>query len=113
LGNLLRYAGKRNSNSFLGAKIGQLLYLGANSRFLGNTQFGARYSIQHVIAYDEYYHRVQVAERDTLRQGQYVVRIGSEDDDDGGQKYPNKAFRVTWQQPFPQLFDFRNLGVRL
>jgi hypothetical protein len=66
-----------------------------------------------VIAYDEYYHRIQVADRDTNRQGQYVIRLGSDLDDDGGEFYPGKAFRVGWQQPFPQLFDFRNLGIRL
>jgi len=113
LGNLLRYAGKRNSNSFLGANVGQLLYLGANSRFLGNTKFGAKYAIQHVIAYDEYYHRIQVADRDTTRQGQYVIRLGSDVDDDGGENYVGKAFKVRWRQPFPQTFDFRNLGIRL
>ena len=113
LSDLLRYAGKRNSNTFLGANVGQLLYLGANSRFLGNTQFGSKYAIQHVIAYDEYYHRIQVADRDTNRQGQYVIRLGSDLDSDGGENYPGKAFRVGWQQPFPQLFDFRNLGIRL
>tara|TARA_R100001163_G_C5049854_1_gene186760 strand:- start:241 stop:1131 length:891 start_codon:yes stop_codon:yes gene_type:complete len=113
LSSLMRYAGKRNSNTFLGAAVGQLLYIGANSRFLGNTQFGARYSIQHVIAYDMYRHRVQVAERDTFRQGQYVVRLGTEDNLDGGEFYIAKAFKVVWQQPFPELFDFRNLGIQL
>ena len=113
LSDLLTYAGKRNSNTFLGAKVGQLLYLGANSRFLGNTQFGAKYAIQHVIAFDEYYHRIQVADRDTNRQGQYVVRLGSDLDSDGGENYPGKAFRVGYRQPFPELFDFRNVGIRL
>jgi hypothetical protein len=113
LSDLLTYAGKRNSNTFLGAKVGQLLYLGANSRFLGNTQFGAKYAIQHVIAFDEYYHRVQVADRDLGRQGQYVIRLGASSDTDGGQLYVGKAFQVTYKQPFPELFDFRNLGIRL
>ena len=113
LGSLMRYAGKRNSNTFLGAKPGQLLYLGANSRFLGNTQVNSRYAIQHVIAYDSYFHRIQVADRDTTRQGQYVVRLGSVLDGDGGENYPGRAFRVGWRQPFPELFDFRSLGIRL
>lgn len=113
LGELLTYAGKRNSSTFLGAKVGQLLYLGANSRFLGSTQFGSRYAIQHVIAFDEYYHRVQVADRDENRQGQYVIRLGSSLDGDGGELYPGKAFRVGWRQPFPKKFNFSNLGIRL
>ena len=113
LAKCLQSAGKRNSSPFLGAKSGQLLYLGCQSRFLGNTIFGARYSIQHQMVFDEYLHRIQTPDRDLNRQGQYVVRLGALSDTDGGQNYVGKAFQVSWRQPFPELFDFRNLGIRL
>jgi hypothetical protein len=110
LASLLQYAGRRNQGKFLGAPEGTLVYLGAQTQYLGDTEFGTRYGIKHSIAFDEFYHRIQVAQLSSIKQGQ--VQLGA-DDTSAPAGYDNHAFKVNWVQPFPRKFDFRLLGIRL
>ncbi len=110
LASLLQYAGRRNQGKFLGAPEGTLVYLGAQTQYLGDTEFGTRYGIKHSIAFDEFYHRIQVAQLSSIKQGQ--VQLGA-DDTSAPAGYANHAFKVNWVQPFPRKFDFRLLGIRL
>ncbi len=110
LASLLQYAGRRNQGKFLGAPEGTLVYLGAQTQYLGDTEFGTRYGIKHSIAFDEFYHRIQVAQLSSIKQGQ--VQLGA-DDTSAPAGYAEHAFKVNWVQPFPRKFDFRLLGIRL
>ena len=110
LAALLSYAGQRNRGRFLGAAEGMLVYQGAQSSYLGDSEFGARYSIKHTIAFDEFFHRIQVPQISASRQGK--VQLGR-DVQDSPAGYANHAFFVNWVQPFPRKFDFRALGIRL
>jgi hypothetical protein len=110
---IMDLTGTRNSSSFLGAQQGQLLYTGANTRFLGNSGSGSAYQITHSMVFDEFRHKIQVADRDVDKQGQFVVRLGASTDSDGGEKYVNHAFKVRAVQPFPEERSFFQLGITI
>ena len=110
LASLLQYAGRRNQTKFLGAAEGTLVYLGAQTQYLGDNEFGTRYAIKHTIAFDEFYHRLQVAQISASRQGK--VQLGG-DVTGSPAGYARHAYFVNWVQPFPRKFDFRLLGIRL
>jgi hypothetical protein len=65
------------------------------------------------MVFDEFRHKIQVAERDIDKQGQFVVRLGASTDTDGGQNYVGHAFKVRAVQPFPEERSFFTLGVTI
>lgn len=88
--------GRRNSATFQGAPIGQVLYTGATMTRIGLE----KYQITHKFRQDENYHMIQSARRnqlgqvDTVADTQGVYRAGN----------------VDLVQPFPQLYDFNTLS---
>ena len=107
ISRLKEFVGKRNLGPFLGAKEGQLRYLGATTRRIQEDEFRQLYEITHSIGYDKGFHQQQtVTPLDGAEYGiQYQVSPGN--------KYDRRAFPVEWFQPFPQLVSFNALGINI
>jgi hypothetical protein len=87
--------GTRNSASFYGAPKGQVLYMGAQARRISLD----KYQISHRFAQDEYYHLIQVAQRN--QEGEpNLERING----------ILRAKPVMWIQPFPDFTDFNAIS---
>lgn len=83
--------GRRNSTPFLGAPIGQVLYLGATASRIAVNKF----QIQHKFSQDEYCHMLQQPRRDPQRNVELYRYQGV-----------LRANYVTWVQPFPSFYNF-------
>lgn len=87
--------GRRNNTIFLGAPIGQVLYIGASARRISIDKF----QITHRFAQDEYSHLIQTALRNP--EGEVITQN------------VNGAWRakdVLFIQPFPDFGDFNALS---
>ena len=109
-----KLAGMRNKGSFLGAEEGQLLYLGADTSVVGPTadQQGILYKIVHKIAFDEFMHAIQRPDSIATTSGKQVS-LGKHKELDNNNAFYENAYPVKWRQPFPTLFNFNALGIRV
>jgi hypothetical protein len=116
LNTIMALTGKRNRQAFLGAAPGELLYLGGQTQTLGLVESGSeRYSIRHSFVFDNANHKIQVPQIDAATE---KVRLGKRDSavtapGSSISGYKDHAYKVFWKQPFPNLRDFRKLGIRL
>ena len=83
--------GRRNQFPFLGAPIGQVVYLGATASRIAVNKF----QIQHKFSQDDLYHMLQQPRRDPQRNVE-LFRVNG----------VLRANFVTWVQPFPEFYDF-------
>lgn len=101
---LQQFVGTRNSETFLGAQPGTLLYVGSNSRRIS----GNLYEFTHTIEYDKFKHQEQAP---TPGVGPFGVELGSDDPNEDSYVYRRRAFPVKWVQPYPQLNPFSALAI--
>lgn len=87
------HTGTRNSSVYAGAAIGSLLYQGGNSRRIGVST----YIVDHTFHWDDWYHLVQVPDRDANG----IIQLDLQ----------NHAEPVFWRQSFPLKTDFFALGI--
>ena len=93
--------GTRNSEVFFGGAVGKVVYVGARSRSVGIN----RWAVTHEFLYDEWFHLVQIADRD--QDGNIILETFVLEP---GQDPITVAKRVFWRQPFPELADFHLLS---
>ena len=101
LSNLQNFVGTRNKSTFLGAREGSLLYVGASSRRVRDQL----YEITHTFEFDQAKHQEQAPQPGA---GMFGKKIQTADGD-----YKNRAFPVYWIQPYPRELDFNVLGINL
>jgi hypothetical protein len=101
---LQQFVGTRNSETFLGAQPGTLLYVGSNSRRIS----GNLYEFTHTIEFDKFKHQEQAP---TPGVGPFGVELGSDDPNQDSYVYRRRAFPVKWVQPYPQLNPFSALAI--
>ncbi len=106
LTRLQGYVGTRNKSNFLGAKEGELLYVGATSRRVSQNE----YEVTHNFEYDRFKHQEQVLKPGV---GPFGKDVGNFDVDDQDYKYNRRAFPVWWVQPYRTLTDFNSLGINI
>ncbi|MGB0141539.1 MAG: hypothetical protein ACPF8W_00545 [Luminiphilus sp.] len=106
LTRLQNFIGKRNKAGFLGAKEGELLYVGATSRRITTSE----YEVTHTFEYDRFKHQEQIAKPGA---GPFGKAIGDFQVDDQNYRYNKRAFPVWWVQPYPFKIDFNSLGINI
>ena len=95
------FSGKRNSEVFFGGAIGKVVYSGAKSRSIGLS----KWAVNHQFFFDEWFHLVQIADRD--QDGNIKLQeffVASDEDP------LILAALVYWRQPFPELADLHLLS---
>ncbi len=90
------FSGKRNSEVFFGGAIGKVVYAGADSRSIGIS----KWAVDHEFFFDEWYHLVQIADRDQDGNIKLQTFFVASDEEP-----LVLAALVYWRQPFPELAD--------
>lgn len=97
VGIYLAYAGKRNQFAFMGADAGSVLYKGVRMSRISRKG----YSETHDFVWDQFFHLRQIIDLDDDKNPK-VGQTGT---------YADKGYPVYFKQPFPNLADFRGLGI--
>lgn len=106
LTRLQQYVGTRNKGSFLGAREGELLYVGATSRRISTNE----YEVTHTFEYDRFKHQEQIAKPGA---GPFGKAIGDFEPTDIEYRYHRRAYPVWWVQPYRSTTDFNALGINI
>jgi hypothetical protein len=95
---ILAALGKRNSDAYLGAAAGSLLFTGASAKRIGD----AKYEVTYKLTYDAAFHLRQQPARDADGK----CRVTAPDANG-----VSKAQRVMWRQPFKATYAFSSIGI--